>query len=54
MNDDIPGIVLADQPQGRLGEPADIANVVAFLLSKSGRWVSGQLLHVDGGFSARF
>lgn len=54
MNDDIRGVVLADQPQGRLGEPADIANVVAFLVSTPGRWVSGQLLHVDGGFSARF
>jgi 3-oxoacyl-[acyl-carrier protein] reductase len=54
MNDDIRRAVLADQPQGRLGEPADIANVVAFLVSKPGRWVSGQLLHVDGGFSARF
>lgn len=54
MNDEIRGVVLADQPQGRLGEPADIANVVAFLVSKPGRWVSGQLLHVDGGFSARF
>lgn len=54
MNDDIRRAVLADQPQGRLGEPADIAAVVAFLVSKPGRWVSGQLLHVDGGFSARF
>jgi 3-oxoacyl-[acyl-carrier protein] reductase len=54
MNDDIRRVVLADQPQGRLGEPADIAAVVAFLVSKPGRWVSGQLLHVDGGFSARF
>jgi 3-oxoacyl-[acyl-carrier protein] reductase len=53
MNDDIRRIVLAEQPQGRLGEPADIANVVAFLVSKPGRWVSGQLLNVDGGFSAR-
>jgi 3-oxoacyl-[acyl-carrier protein] reductase len=54
MNDDLRRAVLADQPQGRLGEPADIANVVAFLVSQPGRWVSGQLLHVDGGFSARF
>jgi 3-oxoacyl-[acyl-carrier protein] reductase len=43
-----------DQPLGRLGEPRDIAGVLAFLVSPSGRWVSGQLLHVDGGFSARF
>jgi len=54
MNDEIRRTVLAHQPQGRLGRPADIADVVAFLVSKPGRWVSGQLLHVDGGFSARF
>ena len=54
MNDDVRRAVLADQPQGRLGQPADIAHVVAFLVSEPGRWVSGQLLHVDGGFSARF
>ncbi|WP_156759125.1 SDR family oxidoreductase [Microbacterium karelineae] len=41
-------------PLGRLGTPADIAGVVSFLLSPQGRWVSGQLLHTDGGFSARF
>ena len=54
MSDDVRRAVLADQPHGRLGEPADIAGVVAFLVSGPGRWVSGQLLHVDGGFSARF
>ena len=54
MNHGVRRAVLADQPQGRLGEPADIAHVVAFLVSRPGRWVSGQLLHVDGGFSARF
>lgn len=42
------------QPLGRLGEPSDIGGVVSFLVSPAGRWVSGQLLHVDGGFSARF
>ena len=41
-------------PLGRLGEPSDIAEVVAFLVSPAGRWISGQLLQSDGGFSARF
>lgn len=41
-------------PLGRLGEPADVAGVVAFLVSPAGRWVSGQLLQSDGGFSARY
>ncbi|WP_323959174.1 SDR family oxidoreductase [Arthrobacter sp. JZ12] len=40
------------QPTGRLGTPRDVAAVVAFLLSEPGRWVSGQLLKADGGFSA--
>jgi 3-oxoacyl-[acyl-carrier protein] reductase len=54
MDDSIRSVLLAEQPQGRLGEPADIAHVVAFLVSKPGRWVSGQLLHTDGGFSTRY
>lgn len=41
-------------PLGRLGTPRDIAGITAFLLSDQGRWVSGQLLHTDGGFSARY
>ncbi|PYI67817.1 short-chain dehydrogenase [Arthrobacter livingstonensis] len=40
------------QPGGRLGTPADVAPTVAFLLSPGGRWVSGQLIKADGGFSA--
>lgn len=40
------------QPTGRLGTPADVAPTVAFLLSPGGRWINGQLLKVDGGFSA--
>ncbi|WP_432393503.1 SDR family oxidoreductase [Pseudarthrobacter sp. L19] len=40
------------QPGGRLGTPADVAGTVAFLLSSEGRWISGQLVKADGGFSA--
>lgn len=46
--------LVAQHPLGRLGTPADIASFVSFLLSPEGRWVSGQLLHADGGFSARY
>lgn len=41
-------------PLGRLGQPKDIADVVAFLVSPAGRWISGQLLNTDGGFTARY
>ncbi|MFI7537195.1 SDR family oxidoreductase [Streptosporangium sp. NPDC049376] len=34
---------------GRLGEPEDVADVVAFLASPQGRWVTGQTVDVSGG-----
>jgi 3-oxoacyl-[acyl-carrier protein] reductase len=36
-------------PLGRLGQPADLADVVAFLASDDARWVNGQSLQVNGG-----
>lgn len=36
---------------GRLGLPEDIAEVVVFLASPAGRWVSGQCIPVNGGFA---
>jgi glucose 1-dehydrogenase/3-oxoacyl-[acyl-carrier protein] reductase len=40
-------------PWGRMGEPADVARVVAFLVSPAAEYVTGQLLYVDGGINAR-
>jgi 3-oxoacyl-[acyl-carrier protein] reductase len=36
-------------PLGRLGQPADAANVVAFLASPQGRWINGQVIRANGG-----
>jgi 3-oxoacyl-[acyl-carrier protein] reductase len=36
-------------PMGRVGEPEDIADVGVFLASKSARYITGQVLVVDGG-----
>lgn len=52
MDDEVRDELTALQPTGRLGTPADVAGTVAFLLSPAGRWVSGQLIKADGGFSA--
>jgi 3-oxoacyl-[acyl-carrier protein] reductase len=37
-------------PAGRWGEPADIAPVVGWLLSRESAWLTGQVLDVEGGF----
>jgi 3-oxoacyl-[acyl-carrier protein] reductase len=34
---------------GRVGEPADVANAVAFLLARDSGFITGQILTVDGG-----
>jgi 3-oxoacyl-[acyl-carrier protein] reductase len=39
-------------PLQRVGEPTDIANVVAFLASDQSAYVSGQVIYVDGGITA--
>lgn len=52
MTPEVRDELTAQQPTGRLGTPADVAGTVAFLLSPAGRWVSGQLIKADGGFSA--
>jgi 3-oxoacyl-[acyl-carrier protein] reductase len=36
-------------PLGRLGQPADVADVVAFLVSKQARWITGQNIQAGGG-----
>jgi 3-oxoacyl-[acyl-carrier protein] reductase len=36
-------------PLKRLGKPQDIADVVAFVVSDQGRWLTGQTIHASGG-----
>lgn len=40
-------------PHQRLGQPDDIAAMVAFLASQDGEWVNGQVWHVNGGGQMR-
>ncbi len=41
--------VAARYPLGRLGEPADVAHAVVFLLGDAASWITGTVLSVDGG-----
>ncbi len=43
--------VEAQHPLG-LGEPEDVANSIAFLLSPAARWITGTTLTLDGGYTA--
>ncbi len=38
-------------PMGRFGQPEDIAQAALFLLSDDSSWITGQVLHIDGGLS---
>jgi 3-oxoacyl-[acyl-carrier protein] reductase len=41
--------MLQSTPLGRIGNPQDIALVVAFLASDDARWVTGSLIQAAGG-----
>jgi 3-oxoacyl-[acyl-carrier protein] reductase len=43
--------VVAQTALGRLGQPADIANVVSFLAGPDAQWITGQNLRVTGGLA---
>lgn len=39
-------------PLKKIGSTTDIANMAAFLLSEKAGWITGQILHIDGGMSS--
>lgn len=39
-------------PLKRIGQPHDVAAMAAFLLEDTGSWMTGQVLHMDGGMSS--
>ena len=41
--------VLAQTPLRRLGTPAEVASVIAFLCSDAASFVNGEFIHVNGG-----
>jgi 3-oxoacyl-[acyl-carrier protein] reductase len=41
--------LIAQTPLGRLGQPQDIADAIAMLVSDNARWITGQNIRATGG-----
>lgn len=50
MSGDLKAWVLEHSPQGRLGQPEDAARLIAFLAGEDAGWITGQVIHANGGF----
>ena len=50
MNNELKESLLARFPMGRIGEPRDAAKLIVFLASEESEWITGQIIHSDGGF----
>lgn len=51
MNPDLEAVLTPMFPTGRVGLPKDAAQLIAFLCSKEGGWITGQVIHSEGGFN---
>jgi 3-oxoacyl-[acyl-carrier protein] reductase len=49
LSDKVKEAMLAQIPLGRMGQPEDVAEVVAFLASEEASYVTGQVIHINGG-----
>jgi 3-oxoacyl-[acyl-carrier protein] reductase len=51
MTDEIRNYLLPKFPMGRIGTPDDVARIIAFLASDEAEWITGQIIHSEGGFN---
>ena len=51
LNDEFETMLAAQTALGRVGEPEDVARVIAGLLTEDGGWINGQSIEVAGGYS---
>jgi NAD(P)-dependent dehydrogenase (short-subunit alcohol dehydrogenase family) len=51
LNDEFEAMLAAQTALGRVGEPEDVARVIAMLLSEEGAWINAQTIEVAGGYN---
>jgi 3-oxoacyl-[acyl-carrier protein] reductase len=50
MDDELRAALQPKFPMGRIGRPEDAAALIAFLCSEEAGWITGQVIHSEGGF----
>lgn len=50
LNDEFEALLAGQTALGRVGEPEDVARVIAVLLSEEGAWINAQTIEVAGGY----
>ena len=49
LSENVKELYMSNIPLKRFGTPEDVGNVVAFLVSENANYITGQVLHIDGG-----
>jgi len=50
MTNDLKQNLVGRFPMNRIGQPKDTANLISFLISEQAEWITGQIIHSEGGF----
>lgn len=51
MDETLTKVILEKSPMGRIGTPKDASRLIAFLASDEAEWITGQIIHSEGGFT---
>jgi 3-oxoacyl-[acyl-carrier protein] reductase len=51
MDESLTTLILEKSPMGRIGTPKDASRLIAFLATDEAEWITGQIIHSEGGFA---